>query len=325
MREHHNLYFLYFSLLIQHAFSIYSVQITVGKAQQSLWLSIDTGSSDIWIADTSCSSSACSDAHTSLYDPASAIQVGQPPLNLTYLYVLTPFTSKKKDPRQFSFFYLHRRGFADGPIIWDNFTIGPYTIPAQAMVSASQVSNELLSADFVGLLGLALPKNSRIANIIPPTESDAPDGATFQQNIFGLTPIDTAPAQRFFGLSLQRPGSSRIPSLLTIGKHPGDLLPDFDPSKINFMDIIPSPVGDTYWRVSLDGITGWVDSLPKPVTLGTSIADNNVNFPVAIIDTGGSLILTTRDIANGIYGAWGIGPGSDGNCTLLLLFPKMPW
>lgn len=104
MREHHNLYSLYLSLLIQHAFSIYSVQITVGKAQQSLWLSIDTGSSDIWIADTSCSSSACSDAHTSLYDPASAIQVGQPPLNLTYLYVLTPFTSKKKDPRQFSFF-----------------------------------------------------------------------------------------------------------------------------------------------------------------------------------------------------------------------------
>lgn len=185
------------------------------------------------------------------------------------------------------------------------------------MVSASQVTDELLSSDFVGLLGLALPKNSNLAKLIPPTESDAPDGATFQQNVFGLTPIDTAPAQRFLGVSLERPGSSRIPSLLTIGRHPGNLLPDFNPSNINFMTLIPSPIGDTYWRVPLDAITGWVDSVPKPIDLGASIPVTNVDFPVAIIDTGGSIILTTRDIANAIYGAWGIGPGSDGNCMLL--------
>lgn len=188
------------------------------------------------------------------------------------------------------------------------------------MVSASQVTDELLSSDFVGLLGLALAKNSNLAKLIPPTESDAPDGATFQQNLFGLTPIDTAPAQRFLGISLERPGSPRIPSLLTIGKHPANLIPDFDPSKINLMTLIPSLIGDTYWRVSLDAITGWVDSLPKPIDLGDSTTVTNVDFPVAIVDTGGSLILTTRSLANAIYGAWNIGPGSDGNCMLLLSF-----
>ncbi|GJJ06271.1 hypothetical protein Clacol_000462 [Clathrus columnatus] len=269
--------------------AIYSVQAIVGKAQQTLSFSIDTGSSDLWIASTSCSSSACSGAHTSLYNPASAILTGQT-LNLEYL-----------------------GGSVDGDIVWDSFTLGPYSIPAQAMVSASQVSDELLSSNFVGLLGLALPKNSNIAKWIPPTESDSPDGATFQQNVFGLTPIDTAPAQRFLGISLERPGSSRIPSLLTIGKHPENLIPNFDSSQIKYMDLIPSPIGDTYWRVSLDAITGWIDSIPYPVTLGASTTLTNVDGPVAVIDTGGSIILATRAIANGIYGAWGIGPGSDGN------------
>ena len=207
-----------------------------------------------------------------------------------------------------------RRGAASGPIVWDTFKLGPYIIPSQALVAASQVSDETLSPDFVGLLGLALPPNSVIEHFIGATETDAPDGATVQQNLFGLTPINTAPAQRFFGISLERPGSSRIPSLLSIGRHPSTLVPGFDPSAVTFMDLISSEAGDTFWRVSLDSITGWIGGAPKPVSLQGNSVVGNIAFPVAIVDTGGSGILTTREIANGIYGAWQIGPASDGNC-----------
>ena len=207
-----------------------------------------------------------------------------------------------------------RRGAAFGSIVWDTFKLGPYTIPSQALVAANQVSEEALSPNFVGLLGLALPPNSLIASIIAPTESDAPDGATVQQNLFGLTPVNTAPAQRFFGISLERPGSSRIPSLLSIGRHPSSLVPGFDPSNATFMDLIASSSGDPFWRVSLESITAWIDGVPKPVTLQRSSVVGNTGFPVAIVDTGGSAILATREIANGIYGAWQIGPALDGNC-----------
>ncbi|KAF8518718.1 aspartic peptidase domain-containing protein [Gautieria morchelliformis] len=269
--------------------AIYSVQVFVGQDEQPISLSVDTGSSDIWLASSSCSTSACSSSHATLYDPSTSVQTGVS-VNLTYL-----------------------RGAASGPIVWDTFKLGPYTIPSQALAAADQVTDETLSPNFVGLLGLALPPNSLISHKIPATVSDAPDGATLQQNLFGLTPVDAVPAQRFLGLSLERPGSSRIPSLLGIGRHPSSLVPGFDPSTATFMDLVASRAGDTFWRVSVDSITAWVDGAPKPVTLSRSSVLGTIDFPVAIVDTGGSVIITTRDIANGIYGAWQIGPGSDGN------------
>ena len=87
-------------------------------------------------------------------------------------------------------------------------------------------------------MGLALPANSLIAQQIPPTESDAPDGASLSSNLFSITPVSTAPGSRFFGLALERPGSDRVPSVLGIGKHPPDLVPD--PSKIQYANVIAS-------------------------------------------------------------------------------------
>lgn len=209
--------------------------------------------------------------------------------------------------------------------MWDSFKLGSYSIPSQALAAADQVSGEALSSGFVGLIGLALPPNSEIAHMIPPTEGDAPDGATVQQNLFGLTPVDAAPEQRFFSISLERPGSRRIPSLLGIGRHPADLIPGFDPSNIRYADLRPSKDGDMFWRVPVTAIDAWVDGVQKPIQLGQSIAVSSVMFPIALVDTGGPSILTNANIANGIYGAWNIGPGSDGNCELQLLvrFPMI--
>jgi Eukaryotic aspartyl protease len=63
---------------------IYSIQVFVGQNQQPVSLSVDTGSSDIWLASSSCSTSACSSSHATLYDPSTSVQTDVS-VNLTYL------------------------------------------------------------------------------------------------------------------------------------------------------------------------------------------------------------------------------------------------
>lgn len=208
----------------------------------------------------------------------------------------------------------HRSGAASGPIVWESFTLGPYNVPTQAMVAADTVTSEPLSSNFLGLLGLSPPPGSGIVRLIPATESDTPDGATVQENLFGLTPVDTAPTSHFFGITLERPDAGHIPSLLTIGKHPTDEIPNLDPSKIGLISLVPTSDGDKWWRVYIETITGWVDGQPKNINIGGSTSLPSSATAVAILDTGGPIILATRQIANAIYGAWNVQPASDGNC-----------
>ncbi|KAI0693608.1 aspartic peptidase domain-containing protein [Cerioporus squamosus] len=162
-------------------------------------------------------------------------------------------------------------------------------------------------------MGLALPANSLIAQQIPPTESDVPDGACISSNLFSITPISTAPGARFFGLALERPGSSRIPSVLGIGKHPPDVVPD--PSKVEYANVIASSGnGPQWWQASVRGINVYVNGVKKPVSLPQSAS--GLSTPTAILDSGVPLIITTNAIANGIYGALGISPAADGNYYL---------
>jgi hypothetical protein len=54
----------------------------------------------------------------------------------------------------------------------------------------------------------------------------------------------------------------------------------------------------------------------RPVQIGRS--NTGAVFPSAVLDTGVPLILTTSAVANGIYGAIGVGPGADGQCMFNL-------
>ncbi|KAI1783328.1 hypothetical protein LXA43DRAFT_903814 [Ganoderma leucocontextum] len=159
-------------------------------------------------------------------------------------------------------------------------------------------------------MGLALPVNSVIAHQIPTATNDVPDGASLSSNLFSITPLDTAPGARFFSLALERPGSDRVPSVLGIGRHPESLVSD--PSKIEYAIVSPSGAGSLFWQASINTITVYVDGQPKPVSLPISVVPA-ANAPSAILDSGVPLIVTTTAIANGIYGAMGVGPASDGN------------
>ncbi|KAF8990999.1 aspartic peptidase domain-containing protein [Cyathus striatus] len=244
---------------------------------------VDTGSSDLWIASSSCSTSSCAQTNGKLYNPAGATLTDET-FNISYL-----------------------QGSATGPIVWDTVEVGGYTIDNQALSAVNNVQNEPLTSDFTGILGLALPLNSIIANAIKPVTGNAPDGAAWASNLFSITPFSSAPPARFLSLALSRPGSDRVPSILGIGRHPS-LVPD--PSKIPYSTLVSDPAGSFFWKTGVRDISVWVNGEQRVIALGRS--NNGAVFPSAIVDSGVPYILTTREVANAIYGAIGINPGSTG-------------
>ncbi|KAL5495684.1 hypothetical protein ACEPAI_1147 [Sanghuangporus weigelae] len=272
--------------------AVYTVPVTVGSNNQPFNLQVDTGSSDLWIASKSCSSKPCTANKPRLYDSSS---------------------SSTRTNTEFYIQYLS--GAVDGPIVWDTFTIGGYTIDNQALAAASNVVNESLSESFSGILGLALPLNSVIGKTIPPGTNSVPDGATVMSNLFGTQPADQAPAQFFYSVLLSRPNIDRIPSVLGIGRHPSnDLLSDgltIEPERIEYSDVIPENNGVLFWKAELRGITVYVNGTAKEIDLGPSVTGNV--FPEAVLDTGVPYIISTPHIANAVWGALGISPANDGN------------
>ncbi|KAH7884929.1 aspartic peptidase domain-containing protein [Phlebopus sp. FC_14] len=265
------------------SFRAYTIPVQVGATQQNLSLQVDTGSSDLWIASTACSTASCSSTNGRLYDPSSSQPTGAT-FNIQYL-----------------------AGSVSGPIVWDQIQIGGYTISNQALAAATSVNSEPLSYDFDGILGLSLPLNSLIRQAVPATTNNNPDGAPFSSNLLALTPSSDAPSQAFFSLTLARPGSNQIPSLLGIGQHPSDIVPD--PTKIQYSPLVSESVGILFWKTSIKAITVYVGSQARPVSLQSV---TGAAYPTALLDSGVPLIITTSTIANGIYGALGISPASDG-------------
>ena len=174
------------------------------------------------------------------------------------------------------------------------------------------VNQEPLGSGFEGILGLALPLNSVIASQVHTVTGNAPDGAAWASNLFSITPVSAAPSAHFLSLSLSRPGSDRIQSMLGIGRHPSSLVSD--PSKVLYSTLVSDRNGALYWKTSVRAITVYVNGVARPIDIGHS--NSGAVFPSAVLDSGIPLILTTSSIANGIYGALGIGPAADGYCTL---------
>ncbi|KAG6872960.1 hypothetical protein C0995_004714 [Termitomyces sp. Mi166 len=261
----------------------YTIEASVGSAGQNLYLQVDTGSSDLWIASKSCSSSLCGQTNGHLYDPSSSTPTGQN-FNIDYL-----------------------KGKVSGPVVWDKFSLGGYSLDSQALAAADSITFEPLSPTFSGILGLALPLNSIIAELIPPVTSNSPDGAAWASNLFSITPRSSAPSARFLSLLLSRPGSDTVPAQLGIGRHPSFVS---DPSAVEYASLESEREGTLFWKVGVRAITVWVNGEQMPVQIGRS--SNGALFPSAVLDSGVPLIFTTSAVANGIYGAIGIGPGSDG-------------
>ncbi|KAG8949163.1 hypothetical protein FRC04_008961 [Tulasnella sp. 424] len=266
---------------------VYTVPAQVGTSQTQFQLQVDTGSSDTWLASTSCTSKpSCSTFTGPKYDASSAQSTGQK-FDVTY-----------------------QRGTVQGPIVLDAFQVGGYSIAKQALASASDIENEVLStgSGFTGLIGLAPQANSIIAQEV----DDSPTVLTHllsnstSNDDTGLT--STPPSKKFVSLLLERPFYPGYASKLGIGRHPDEL--SSQASNIQYSPISPSNPGPLYWRtpvtkVAID-LAGETRYMPLGSTEATSVSSI---YPVAILDSGGVSMISTRSFANAFYGTWGIGPG----------------
>jgi Eukaryotic aspartyl protease len=115
-------------------------------------------------------------------------------------------------------------------------------------------------------------------------------------------------------MTLARPGSDRVPSLMAIGRHPTNdpsgVLKESDVERIQYSTLVSERLGTLFWKTSLRELVVWVNGEPHPIDLprgGTGSV-----FPTAILDSGVPLIFTTSTIANAIYGAVGVSPSADG-------------
>ena len=235
---------------------------------------------------------------------------------------------------------------SDKHFVKSSLTIYPIFIAA-----ATDVADEPLHIGFSGLLGLSLPRNSVIAQLL---SSGAPNGTSVTSNLFGQP---TTPNNHFFAISLSRPGFDdrdiswhAWPSKLALGtqipevvnalaalhtnssvvttRHARSILSPAhtlrqadrstnDPSQLAWAQVLSAPSGYLHWRTQISEIIVTDDrGIEKSVTLGRSLVDNGQTslWPVAVLDTGGSSIYMRSDLANGLYGAIGIGPASDGIC-----------
>ncbi|KAH7334771.1 aspartic peptidase domain-containing protein [Rhizoctonia solani] len=272
--------------------AIYSLGVTVSSGA-TFEMQIDCGSSDTWLAASSCKSTVCQRAGTSLYGWSPTTVDSGTITDLTYLV-----------------------GRVQGNIVFENIQLGNYAIANQALLSADRVENERLTSNFVGLLGLALEYNSLFVDQFQ--DKLAFSTSTVITNLFSSS---TAPNNRTIGISLRRPGqpNSGTPSLLSIGRHPSKVVPD--PSKIVYSSITDG----THWRLPVTEITAWIagdyNNTAKAYNFqtrsdvqitGSTVSGSRSIWPLATIDTGGAHIISTRALANAFWGAFGIGPASDG-------------
>jgi len=91
----------------------------------------------------------------------------------------------------------------------------------------------------------------------------------------------------------------------------------FDLSQLAWAQVLPTTSGYLHWRTQISEIIVTDDQgVEKSVALSRSLVDGGRSslWPVAVLDTGGSSVLMRSDLANGLYGAIGIGPASDGMC-----------
>ncbi|KAG8935785.1 hypothetical protein FRC02_006335 [Tulasnella sp. 418] len=267
---------------------VYAVPIRVGPGNQEFVMQVDTGSSDIWIASTNCRSRpSCESFNGPKYDSTTA-----------------RFTNATFDVS-------YHRGRVKGSVVIDSVELAGYSFEAQALVSATDIENEVLDtgSGFSGLIGLALQSNSVIAQQL---RSNV-EGATLTSHLFGpATSNFTPPARRFISLMLERPYHPAVASKLGLGAHP-NLPYSLDPATLLYSDIIMSNPGPLFWRIPLTRITIDIGGNESSLTLKETSAQGITSiWPVAVFDSGGTDMITTRQIANAFYGAWGIGPGQYG-------------
>uniref|UniRef100_V5ESM3 Aspartyl protease n=2 Tax=Kalmanozyma brasiliensis (strain GHG001) TaxID=1365824 RepID=V5ESM3_KALBG len=281
----------------------YNVPLTI--ANQQLNAQLDTGSGDLWLANQDCDDDSCRGHQglsvTKFNDRSDSVVDQDTPFNISYLL-----------------------GSAEGQVKTASMLFGDpsttrLTINSQAFGSCNQVSNEDMdSGNFSGIIGVGPPANSLIQADLNATSNTAYLNVNVRPPETGAVLAgfwyNARPGRRFMGIGLQRleeDGGSGD-SVLTVGNHDPAYAGSTDPN-INFTSAIGDADGVVrHWRVPLTEISVLMQhGISEPIPIGMSSVISGSN-PIAVFDSGASVNLGPESTLDAMYGAWGIGPASDG-------------
>ncbi|KAG1816286.1 aspartic peptidase domain-containing protein [Suillus variegatus] len=121
-----------YNLIVDQQYdSSYYGSLAIGTPAVSFDVKLDTGSSDLWLASSSCGTSCGS---VSTYNPSSSS---------TFQNLSTPFTIQ------------YTSGFADGYVAQDTVQMAGFSVASQGFAVVDAVSQAFLASPVSGLLGLA--------------------------------------------------------------------------------------------------------------------------------------------------------------------------
>ncbi|UZJ54949.1 hypothetical protein CBS101457_004269 [Exobasidium rhododendri] len=282
---------------------VYTAPISIEG--QALNVQVDTGSSDLWVASDRCNSAACQQKGgyaVKLFSDNNGVETGE---NFEIDYLV---------------------GSASGPIIVSNVSFANSLIDSQAFASCNAVMNEQLSSiQASGVMGLALPANSIIQNVLS-TDVNANNTETNSSMTGSLLPgiwQGVQASYRFFGLGLQRLPSDggNGNSTLTFGDYDRNYIPSGTESAVKYSSAIPDDDEIVRkWKLIVNDFFVTVNGTQIQIPLSSTGAA----IPTAILDSGSPLNLASVNFLNAMYGAVNVGPAADGSggyyvdCSLLL-------
>lgn len=195
----------------------YTATITVGTPAQSFQVVMDTGSSDLWLADSSCTSSTCQGV-TEFDESASS----------TYVSLGTDFN------------ITYGSGSASGSLANDTVTMAGYTVTSQTFGLVTSASDDLLDSSYSGLMGMAWKRLST-SGAIPLWQSLAASGQlpTAAMGFYLARYRDVATATE-----VEDKGGLFTLGYLNSSLYEGD---------VNYISI--ATADQDYWRIPLAGAT----------------------------------------------------------------------
>ncbi|KAH9179380.1 acid protease [Lactarius sanguifluus] len=270
----------------------YTVAVTIGETVTAA--NVDTGSSDLWVVSSACTTSVCESTNMPPY-PSANIKPAGGSVNLLYGDSSTGT-------------------HASGPVAQDTATVAGLAIPQQPFAAISDTNNTSVMQGANGIFGLGFPSGSQIQTAIinakfnnPPTTDDFVLGTASDGPFLSRLAMSGALEQPMFTVILQRDAIdvSGNNGALTIGKLPDGI----DNSSLTWVPVrlyksedggLSPPTfapNETYpfrWEVPLDGIVLDGQRLPASKLTGSSPTLS------ALLDTGNSVIRGPQDVVNSV-------------------------
>lgn len=272
---------------------LYSVPIELGGTTTAV--NLDTGSSDLWVISSACTTSICNKSTVTRYN-------------------LTSFTPSGTDVTM-NYGDSTTGTYASGPVGKDTATIAGLSVSNQQFAAIDNTTSTAVSFGSAGILGLGFPSESVIQQSVVneqfnnPSSSDQFVASTFENGPLLSRAISSGELQNpVFAIALQRDtvdigGTGQ----LSIGKLPDGVSNSsftWVPVRLysqNDGGLAPPGFApnETYpyrWEIPLDGV--YLD--------GTKLADSTipgqgVNTSVsALIDTGNALIRGPKDVVQNV-------------------------